>query len=181
MTSMTLKRMSRIASQWGITVSANVGSVYLLDAIASAFGISFVAFLELVAPSVLDAPMTYIILFLIATYAAWGYSLSKNLKANIDLLETTGTSTNMLSKVLYDIAGATKPKIRKLAANTGYVAIELAKEIPYYVLAFGAAAASQDVTVKMSILFLAGANIGAAVYEYVLAVSTIFILPFLKK
>ncbi len=183
MTSTTIKKISQVAGQWSITVGANVGSVYVLDAVASAFGIGFVALLELYTPSVFDFPITYIIGFLVFSYGVWGYSLSKNLKANIYLLETTGASTNIFSKAFYDLARSTtsNSNLRNLAGSAGYIATELAKEIPYYVLAFGAAAASQDVTASMSILFLAGANIGAAVYEYALAFSTMFILPFIKK
>jgi len=55
------------------------------------------------------------------------------------------------------------------AAGAGYVAVELAKEAPYYVGAFGAAALTDAVSSDEALVFLAGANLGAAAYEYVLA------------
>jgi hypothetical protein len=48
------------------------------------------------------------------------------------------------------------------------VATELAKEIPYYAGAFGAALLSDSVSSNDALVFLAGANLGAAAYEYAL-------------
>jgi hypothetical protein len=97
-----------------------------------------------------------------------------NLKANWALLEETGTSTNALSKAAYELS---KPRIknlraRRLAAAIGYVGTELAKEAPYYAGAFGAALVSNSVSSKDALIFLAGANLGAALYEYGLAHTT---------
>jgi hypothetical protein len=46
---------------------------------------------------------------------------------------------------------------------------EVAKEIPYYAGALGAAAFSDSVSSTDAVVFLAGANLGAAAYEYGLA------------
>ena len=64
-----------------------------------------------------------------------------NLQANWTLLEQTGTSTNVLSKAAHDLAGLrTRERARRAAAAAvGYVATEVAKEVPYYAGAFGAA------------------------------------------
>jgi hypothetical protein len=63
-------------------------------------------------------------------------------------------------------------RARKIASAAGYVATEIAKEVPYYAGAFGATLASDSVSSKDALIFLAGANLGAAVYEYVLGRST---------
>ena len=55
---------------------------------------------------------------------------------------------------------------RRLAASAGYVGAELAKEAPYYLGAFGVAVVSDSVSAREALIFLAGANLGAAAYEY---------------
>jgi hypothetical protein len=55
------------------------------------------------------------------------------------------------------------------AAGAGYVATELAKEAPYYAGTFGAAVLTDAVSSTEALIFLAGANLGAAAYEYGLA------------
>ena len=59
--------------------------------------------------------------------------------------------------------------MQRIAAAAGYVATELAEEAPYYAGAFGAAALTDLVSSTDALLFLAGANVGAAAYEYGLA------------
>jgi hypothetical protein len=83
--------------------------------------------------------------FLVASYVAWGFGLRVNLAANWALLEDTGTSTSALSKAAYDIAGLGRrsERFRRIASQAGYVSTELAKEIPYYAGAFGAAFAER--------------------------------------
>lgn len=112
-----------------------------------------------------------VLAFLAATYVAWGAGLRVNLRANWALLESTGTSTNALSKAGYDLVGLKthKRRARMLAAGAGYVVTELAKEIPYYAGAFGAAVISDSISSNDALIFLAGANLGAAAYEYGLA------------
>jgi hypothetical protein len=56
----------------------------------------------------------------------------------------------------------------RFASQAGYVSTEIAKEIPYYAGAFGAALLSDSVSSNDALVFLAGANLGAAAYEYAL-------------
>ena len=108
-----------------------------------------------------------LVAFLASTYIAWGAGLRVNLAANARLLERTGTSTNALSKAAYDLVRARTGSLRaqRFAAGTGYVAAELAKEIPYYAGAF-AVLLTDTMTAKDALIFLGGANLGAAAYEY---------------
>jgi hypothetical protein len=92
-----------------------------------------------------------------------------NLRANQALLERTGTSTNALSKAAYDLVGRRWESARAVAAAAGYVVTEIAKEIPYYAGAFGAAVLTDTISSNDALIFLAGANLGAAAYEYGLA------------
>jgi hypothetical protein len=73
-----------------------------------------------------------------------------------------------VSKAAHDLAtlaGASQ-RVRSIAADGGYVSTELAKEVPYYAGAFGAALLSDSVSSNDALVFLAGANLGTAVYEY---------------
>jgi hypothetical protein len=54
----------------------------------------------------------------------------------------------------------------QVASMAGYVLIEVAKELPYYAGAFGAALVSRSVDSTDALIFLAGTNVGAALYEY---------------
>ena len=97
-----------------------------------------------------------------------------NLRANWSLLERTGTSTNVCSKIAYEFARrhvAAASTVR-FAAGAGYVATELVKEVPYYLGAFGAALVSDDIDSVDAVVFLAGTNLGAAAYELVVAALT---------
>ncbi len=149
--------------RWGITLTATAASTYALDVVATAAGLALAA-------THLQRGVDYAVLlaFLAATYIAWGAGLRVNLAANARLLERTGTSTNALSKAAYDLVRTRSVRARRFAAGAGYVATELAKEIPYYA---GAAAVllTDTMTAKDAIVFLGGANLGAAVYEYGLA------------
>jgi hypothetical protein len=105
---------------------------------------------------------------LAATYLLWAAGLRANLVANWSLLASTGLSTNALSKAAHDIvrrraggAGACR-----LAASGGYLLTEAAKELPYYAGAFGAAWVTNTVSGADALIFLAGSNVGAAIYEY---------------
>ena len=100
---------------------------------------------------------------------AVGLGLRANLRANWLLLRRTGTSTNVLSKAAFELTGRRGERTQRVAAGAGYVATELAKEAPYYAGAFGAAVLTDAVSSNEALLFLAGANLGAAAYEYVLA------------
>lgn len=135
--------------------------------------------LALAAAHVLqDRDHQIVLLFLIASYMIWGAGLRANLQANQALLESTGTSTNILSKAAYDLVSArtANPRARRLAAAVGYAGTELAKEAPYYGGAVGAALLSDAITAKDAMIFLGGANLGAAFYEYALAYLTRMLL-----
>jgi hypothetical protein len=162
--------MSLMAStaprRWAVTFTATALSTYALDAIATAAGVA------LAASNLLSGLEHGLVLaFLGASYIAWGAGLRVNLRANRALLERTGTSTNALSKAAYDLVGLRwrSRRVRGIAAALGYVVTELAKEVPYYAGAFGAALVSDSVSSNDALIFLAGANLGAAAYEYGLA------------
>ena len=155
--------------QWLITSGATVASTYALDAVATAAG------LALVASGLLGSlDHAVALVFLATTYVAWGAGLRVNLRANWALLVETGTSTNVLSKASYDLARSrtTDPTRIRLAGSIGYVMTEIAKEVPYYAGAFGTAVVTDSVGATDAIVFLGGANLGAAVYEYGLAGAT---------
>ena len=156
--------------RWGITLTATAASTYALDVVATAAGLALAA-------THVQRGFDYVVLlgFLAASYVAWGAGLRVNLAANVRLLERTGTSTNALSKAAYDLARRRSVRARRFAAGAGYVVTELAKEIPYYA---GAAAVllTDTMTAKDAIVFLAGANLGAAAYEYALGRLTTAVL-----
>ena len=156
----------RRTSAWLVTLLATAASTYVLDGFAIALG-ALLAASGLLAGA--DRPL--LLGFLVATYVVWAAGLRANLAANSSLLERTGASTNALSKAAHDIARArgAGPRARRRAASAGYVATELAKEVPYYASASGAVLVSDAVSAGDAIVFLAGANLGAAVYEYGLA------------
>lgn len=149
-----------------ITLAATAISTYLLDAIATAAGLIFVA-----SHLLRGLDLAFVVLFLAITYVAWGAGLLANLRANWALLEETGMSTNALSKAAHDIAKrrTSSVRIRRIASSIGYTGTEIAKETPYYVGAFGAAVFSDSISSNDALIFLGGANLGAAGYEYGLA------------
>ncbi|HEX9597172.1 MAG TPA: hypothetical protein VF982_09865 [Anaerolineales bacterium] len=152
--------------RWAISLLATIASTYALDAVATAAGMILVF-----SGLMLGLDHGPLLLFLASTYVAWGAGLLVNLKVNWLLLESTGTSTNVLSKALYDLVGHKSKNVRtrQIAAAIGYVGTEFAKEAPYYLGAFGATLLSDSISAKEAIIFLGGANLGAAVYEYGLA------------
>jgi hypothetical protein len=155
---------SRALSAWLVTLAATAASTYALDAVATAAGVLLVA-------SQLLSGLDHVtaLAFLAATYVLWGVSVRANLRANWSLLNRTGTSTNALSKAAFDLARRRGARWQRIAAGAGYVATEVAKEAPYYAGAFGAAALTDSLSSTDALLFLAGANLGAGAYEYVLA------------
>lgn len=161
--------MSSSLRAWAATGAATLASTYLLDAVSTAAGA------VLVASGLLDGiGLGPAMAFLVISYTAWGAALRPSLAANWELLQRTGTSTCLPSKVAHDIAlrrGA-GPRARRIATGIGYVGAELAKEAPYYLGAAGAAFLADSVTSIDAIVFLAGANLGAAAYEYALARAT---------
>jgi hypothetical protein len=89
----------------------------------------------------------------------------------VALLLDTGASTNALSKAAHDLMKLRTASLRsrRFAAAVGYTGTELAKEAPYYAGAFGAVLFTDSVSANDAIIFLGGANLGAALYEYGLA------------
>jgi hypothetical protein len=87
------------------------------------------------------------------------------------VLEETGTSTNLPSKLMFDIVRlhSSSQHGPRAASAAGYIATELAKEAPYYAGAFGTALISDTIDSTDALVFLAGTNVGAALYEYGLA------------
>ncbi len=151
------------ARAWLVTIAATAVSTYALDAVATAAGV-------LLAASGLLSGLGHgpVLAFLAGSYVLWAAGLRVNLPANATLLEETGTSTNALSKAAYDLAKLKTASLRarRVAAAAGYVATEFLKEAPYYAGAFGAALVSGSVSSNEALIFLAGANLGAAAYEY---------------
>lgn len=151
---------------WAVSIAATAASAYALDSIAATAGVG------LVASGLLDGlDRESALVLLAASYAIWGYGLRANLRANWTLLAATGTSTNVLSKAAYEVARRTtgNARVPRLAAAIGYAGTEVAKELPYYAGAFGAAIVSNSITSNEALVFLSGANVGAALYEFGLA------------
>ncbi len=160
----SFRRLAR-TKRWTVTVAATVASTYLLDMVATAAGVALAA-----SHLLRGVDHWLIVAFLVASYVVWGAGLRVSLAANWTLLEETGTSTSAVSKAAYDLAGLGRrsDRFRRIASQVGYVSTELAKEIPYYAGAFGAALVSDSVSSNDALVFLAGANLGAAAYEYAL-------------
>lgn len=156
-------------SKWSATIVANAASTYALDTVATAAGVSLVATGLLSGIGIHAA-----IGLLAASYVLWATGLSSSLAANWRLLETTGTSTSILSKLAYDLTARRTMRLgmRRFLSAAGYVLFELAKESPYYLGAFGLAFATDAISGEEALVFLAGANAGAAAYEYGLGWST---------
>jgi hypothetical protein len=154
------------ARPWLVTLAASAITTYALDLFATCAGL-------LLAASMLLEGISYAmaLLLLFASYVAWGAGVWAILKANWDLIQRTGTSTNLLSKAGHDIALRFRWSLRwrRMATHAGYVTTELAKEAPYYLGAAGAAVFSDSIEAIDAIVFLAGANMGAAAYGFVLA------------
>ncbi|MET8089942.1 guanitoxin biosynthesis pre-guanitoxin forming N-methyltransferase GntF [Micromonospora sp. NPDC005220] len=151
---------------WVVSLAATAASAYALEVSVVATGGCLVASGLLSGLDHREA-----VAFLVASYVLWGFGLRAGVRANGTLLATTDTSTNVLSKAAYDLlrrrtSGGRAPR---LAAALGYAGTEVAKEVPYYAGAFGVAAFSDSITSNEALVFLGGANLGAALYEYGLA------------
>jgi len=159
-------RRRRLAPWAVTTVTATALSTYALHAVAAAAGVLLVA-----SGALGGLGHWHALVFLAASYLAWGAGLRVNLRANWSLLERTGASTNALSKAAHDLTRLRTASVRarRIASAAGYVATEVVKEAPYYAGAFGAAVFSDSVSSRDATVFLGGANLGAAAYEYGLA------------
>ena len=156
---------SRLA-RWGAILATTVVATLALDLVAAAAGAL------VVASQLLDGSSPRVVYgFLVVTYVLWVAALRINLTANWQLLERTGTSTNLLSKVTFELARhrSCGERVRRAASAVGYLATELAKEAPYYLCAVGTATVSDAVGSTDAVGFLAGTNLGAAAYEFGLA------------
>ncbi len=152
--------------RWAVTVIATGLSTCALDLVATGAGAL------LAASDLFDgASGVALVGFLAVTYLLWAAGLCTNVVANWCLLEQTGTSTNLPSKVMFELARRRSSSRRgpRAASAAGYVGTEIAKEVPYYAGAFGTALFSHGVTSTDAIVFIAGTNIGAAVWEYGIA------------
>ncbi|MEV4538259.1 guanitoxin biosynthesis pre-guanitoxin forming N-methyltransferase GntF [Asanoa sp. NPDC049518] len=159
--------------RWTVSAAATVVSTYALDAFAAAAGAL------VVTSGVLDGlAYQWVVVILVASYVVWAAGLRTNLRANGALLAATGTSTNVLSKAAHDLTRrfSRAGRAPRVAAAVAYAGTEVVKELPYYAAAFGAAAATDAITSADALVFLAGANLGAAVYEYGLGrLTTVFL------
>ena len=148
---------------WAVTVVATGLSTCALDLVATGAGAL------LATSNLLDGTSRVALVgFLAVTYLLWAAGLRANVVANWCLLEQTGTSTNLVSKVMFELARrrTSSRRAARAASAAGYVGTEIAKEVPYYAGAFGTALFSDAVTSTDAIVFIAGTNIGAAVWEY---------------
>jgi len=163
MTAVTTTRAGTARRTWGVSVVATVVSTYALDLIATAAGVALVA-----TGLLAGLAQGWLLTLLVVSYAAWGLGLRTNVRANSALLANTGLSTNVISKAAFDLARRLSGSVRaqRWAAATGYVGTEVIKEAPYYLSAFGVAVVSDPITSDEALVFLAGANVGAMVYEY---------------
>jgi hypothetical protein len=164
--------------RWIATVAASFVTAYALDLFATALGLLTVASGLLSGIGTVEA-----LLILLGSYVFWGSGLWAVLKANWALLQRTGACTNILAKAGHDLAVRLgwSLRARKVAAYAGNTATELAKEAPYYIGAGGFALFSDSVDAIDAIVFLAGANTGAAIYGFALARGLGYFLARLAK
>ncbi len=151
---------------WAVSLSATAASTYVLDVWAAAAGVA------LVASGLLGGwGHAAVVAFLVVSYAVWWMGLRSNLTANWALLVSTGTSTNVVSKAAFELfrRRAGSDRAARFAAAAGYAGTEVVKELPYYVGAVGAAVLSDSISSDEALVFLGGANLGAAAYELGLA------------
>ncbi|MFT3851395.1 MAG: hypothetical protein QM733_01425 [Ilumatobacteraceae bacterium] len=161
------RRAHAARRRWAVTIGATVASTWVLDAVATAAGIALARWTSLadVTPAVLLG-------VLVASYVGWVLALVANLRANGRLLDDAGVSTNAVSKLAHDLVAGRSRRARRAAAAWGYVLTEAVKELPYVAGALGAAAASSSVAGADAVVFLVGANLGAAGYEAAVARAT---------
>ena len=168
MTHIAIPAHRRIAPtiRWTVTIAATVVSTWALDIFAAAMGLLLVA-----SPMLDEAPRGIVIAFLVGSYLVWAAGLRINLIANWRLLEETGTSTNAPSKLMFELVRhrTSRQSVVRVASAAGYIATEIAKEAPYYAGVFGTVLLSDAVDSTDALIFLGGANIGAAVYELAVA------------
>lgn len=148
---------------WIVTAVASLVTAYGLDVVATCTGL-------LLAGTGWLAGIEYGtgIVLLLLTYVGWFFGAWSILRANWELLQRTGTSTNLVSKAGHDIAARLGWSVgwRRAATHTGYIITDLMKEVPYYVGAAGAAIFSDSIGAVDAVIFLIGANVGATSYGF---------------
>lgn len=174
------KRLSRFGVhglKYGITTGASAASGFLLEAICVPSGAAFAAVNPLK-----DLSSETAISFLASSYIAWGAGIYANFKQTWRALEKEGVGTSAWAKVGYDLSGViinrsllnrfsrTSRVIQTGSTLTGFVALEVIKEAPYYAMAFGGKIALDNFapatySPNMEIAFLMGANLAAAVFN----------------
>jgi hypothetical protein len=160
-----MPRRDSSTRSWLVTLGATAVTTYALDATATAGGAALAA-----SRLLRGLDRGWLLALLAASYLLWAAGMRVNLTANGKLLERTGTSTNVVSKAAFHLVASRggSARARRAGAAGGYVAAELAKEVPYWAGAFGAALAVGGVGTQDALIFLCGTNVAAAAYEYAL-------------
>ena len=161
------RRRSTGARRWAATLVATAVSMLAIDITATAAGVALAS-----STVFSDAGSPVLVTVVVWSYLCWIVGLINNLLANSRLLDAAGVSTNAVSKLAHDLAGNRSAARRRTAATWGYVSTEIVKELPYVIGAFGAAAASASIGRRDALVFLTGANLGAACYELATAAGT---------
>jgi hypothetical protein len=151
------------AAPWAVTLAATAVSTYALDLAATAGGV-----LLALSGVLADLGRGWLLIVVALSYLIWAFGLRTALRANHALLERTAVSTSLLSKIAWQAArsAAAGAAARRWASMAGYLAWELIKEIPYYLAAAGAVLIGDAIGLDDALVFLAGANLTAALYEY---------------
>jgi hypothetical protein len=149
--------MSSSFRTWTATGVATIASTYLLDLLSAGVGALLVAsgLLHGVGVCVASA-------FLAASYIVWGGALWPSLAANWALLQKTGGSTCLPSKIAHDLGlrRRTGERTQRIATAAGYVGAEIVKEAPYYLGVAGVTLIADGMGADDALVFL-GAPISA--------------------
>ncbi len=176
------KRLRFGGLRYGITSLSSVASGFTLEAICVPTGVAAATMNPLKEVS-FEAALG----ILGVSYVAWGYGIWTNYNQVWKALQEVGVGTSVWAKVGYDLSTAATSRdfFKKMPAVSeflkrgstliGFTALELAKELPYYAVAFGGKLAIEQLdlnlyTPNMEISFLAGANLAAALFNSVQAV-----------
>jgi len=156
-------------ARWAVTLVATAVSTYALDVVAAAGGV-----LLSLSGALSGLDRASLVAVVALSYLIWAFGLRTALRANHALLEQAAVSTSVLSKLAWQIAcrGTSSTSARRWASMAGYLAWELIKEIPYYVAAAGVVLIGDSLGVDDALIFLAGANFTAALYEYGIGTGT---------
>lgn len=148
-----------LALRWAVSLIANAGSSYTLALVTLGFA---------TAAGVLNplrsAGRIEVVLIVSLSYTTWIAGLAFNVRANWRLLETNDISVSATSKLLHDAAKrATSNRLAQYCATAfGFVIWEAIEEVPWLLATAGIQAAA---SANHGWSFLAGSNLGAAVYN----------------